>query len=172
MSDGNIIEQAIENADHVHEVRQEAIYNYIEKITREFVEYVIGEAGATAIVPEFGVDAVQDAAHELHQNGYDYAPDDETGEVTTYIFATPKLYDNLRQHREEWIRSEGIDSEGGHGHQNVAGIEVYADKSVPEDMAVAVHHDAIAPNLTMKVRRPWLVRDPKGVVAIEVESDD
>lgn len=138
-----------------------------QAFARQFVSYVLKEAGKQMLVEEFDGHAVMGALNELYAHGFDPNPWDVDHEVVS-IFAPPKLVNDFRNDVAEHTRVGEGDEPGMKFH----GVRIYTDPSMIEDTAIAIHHDAIAPTPLFSAKRPWLVREPKGVVEIQAHGGE
>lgn len=127
----------------------------VETLSREHVEYVIGEAETHRTVDAFDAEAIADAKHDLHAAGF------ETDDDAPLCFAAPDV-----------CRLGGLVE--GHDGVFVYDVEVHEDTSIPDGRAIVIHPKAVVAPPRPSTTRPWLVRYPRGVVVltVEVPKDD
>jgi hypothetical protein len=129
-------------------------------LAEAFVEYVIEGAGEPVVIESWGVDAVIDVAAELDMNGYDITDGEDESLVT--MFANPEVANQIQDAYADAMRViPNRDS------VTIRGVTIVLDRTVPDNTAIAVHHHAIAPSIPEDVHRPWLVKEPTGVVVAE-----
>jgi hypothetical protein len=151
--------------------------------TEQFIEYVIGEADTHLRFDTLTIDALRDALHELAVCGYNCDP--AADDPVPVGFAGVAAATDLRGIEESYHRVSRDRLDGPNDSVEVDGIEYYTDSSLPKWTILVVHPDAIAPmppgggaGLTpgeiaeMQAYRPWLVRNPDGVVVVEVDGDE
>lgn len=140
-----------------------------QSLARQFVEYVIDEAGQSIETGTFRLETVETARSRLYHEGFDPDPDPEdVADCPVSIFAPPPHHFDFRQDGAE--RSELLYFDEDPGIEYPPGTRVFSDPSIPSDRVIVVHHDAIAPTPTFSANRPWLVKHPEGVVVIEVSD--
>jgi len=151
-----------------------------------FAKYVIDEAENTVTPTRFDVDAVNDAIACLSHWGYKIDDRADTDGKAGLGVAHPDTFAELQREWENRVQINRDDEHVDTPNQiGVHGVDVHADASLPEDTAIILHPDAAAPRppteatlaptepseqFRIQSRRPWLVRDPKGVVVVEVDG--
>jgi hypothetical protein len=166
---------------------QHTVQKLAKQHAESFAEYIIEEAENHVTPERFDTDAVRDSIKCLGHWGYritDRA--DESGE-RGIGFAHPEQFNTLRDDVSESVRlgGDGLASANG-DHFGVYAVDIHADASLPKGTAIILHADAIAPTppheaasmlgpnqaqeYTATQQWPWLVKDPKGVVVVEVQS--
>lgn len=138
----------------------------IHRLAEEFVEYVRDEAGHTLTADTLTPDVIDDVADTLYHDGFD--PWDDDNDADVWIFAHPEPFYDLQDEIEVFLRAASQPQ--APDTVNYKGMPVYGDPSLPETLAMAVHADAVAPPPEFTSRRPWIVRHPDAVVAIELEG--
>jgi len=170
-------------------LKSHAIKSATKRMAENFAEYVVGEADTTLTVDTFGIDAVREAIHTLDTAGYRI--DDRTHEPgeAGIGFAHSRAFEDLKSEYAEHVRlpNRGSDPVNAAKQIGVDGVDVWADHSMPDATAVVIHPDATVPQppveasglarmnpediFSISENRPWLVKDPKGVVVVEVADD-
>ena len=148
--------------------REFRVEDVTHRLAETHVEYVREEAGHVVRADTLDEDAVIDAMKRLHDGGFNPRPDDADAPVT-HLFAHPSPYYDLRNAIERHARA-GTLSDVGVNRLEYRGIGVYGDPSLSESLALMIHERAIAPTPTFSSRRPWLVKHPRGIVAVELDE--
>jgi len=172
------------------QLQTDALETATRRMAETFAEYIIGEADTTLSVETFGVDAVREAIHELDSAGYRVTDRVDEPGTQGIGFAGVVAYQDLTDEWSEYARLPNDDAGAVDAPRTVGvdGVDVRGDRSLPDRTAVVVHPDATVPTapaeasglarmnpddvFTLTENRPWDVKDPRGVVVVEVERDD
>jgi len=136
----------------------EAELSYRDKAyhaAKDFAEEISTRGYTQLYRPEFDPDTVVDISQALHRQAFE--PTEST------VLAHPKQLMVLRDHLTERRYSLREKNE-------CHGIEIKASQALPENRLVAVHPAAITPDRRADSYRPWLIRDPKGVVSVVIHD--
>jgi hypothetical protein len=160
------------NPERERAIKQHAVEDALERHREEFTEYLIDESDETLRVDTFDTDAVREALLILDWNGYAVDESDDDYEPTQ-IFASPDDYHDFLDSVDRVARlSDTTDDRDvcGGGHVNAYGATVYFEHHVPDNVALAIHPDAVCPSHASDVSRPYLVRHGNGVVFIGTDE--
>jgi hypothetical protein len=166
---------------------QHTVQKLAKQHAESFAEYIIEEAENHVTPERFDTDAVRDSIKCLSHWGYRITDrEDEKGE-RGFGFAHPEQFHELRREVQKTVRlgGDGLLSDSGDVF-GVYAVDIRADPSLPKGTAIILHPDATVPSTpsegaglartgigtlhTATQQRPWLVKDPKGIVVVEVEE--
>jgi len=149
----------------INTARDMAVQDIQRRVARDHIDYVMGESDTTLTVDAMDTDAVLTVLQELSAAGYtvDSHADDF---VPSVLFLTPRLHDELRCETDTYRRTPHDEP------RTVAEADVYADATLPDGTGLLVHPNAIIPTPPRNIDRPWDVRDPEGVIVVQVVGWD
>jgi hypothetical protein len=157
----------------------EAIDTALRSAQEEFVADVIDTAEHTVAYDTLTIDTLRDALKSLADDGYPIEPNTEGGplgfvgkEADTAMFDIAQNYHRSSEDRQPTDAPESI---------AVDSVTFHVDATLPDETVLILHPDAIAPTVPRESAqplarvgptdsfrvRPWVVRDPRGVVVIE-----
>lgn len=151
-------------------IEDQTLHELHEGIQKQQYQYLIEEAGA---FHEYdGIDATHRAKNELRSNDYGHIPDN--GKTTCLWVFHPETAHEVAADADEVFRR---------GPRTLQGYPIHSTHAMPEDRFALVDVEALIPNrarykqpltdyapsdqFTVTVPRPWLVKDPMGVVVVE-----
>jgi len=138
-----------------------------ERYARGVIEYLRENAGhdpTLRLDDHLGV--INEVTYRLAREGYATHPDDD-GDERVSVFVAPRFLTALRESADDLLMSGGDETADG---TRVHGARVYADSALGRDELIAIHHDAIIPSPAAEDWRPYLVRNPSGVVFATIET--
>jgi hypothetical protein len=170
VSIGRFSRESVEMADKIgQDFEDEALYRVNEKIQEQQCQYLMDAAGVTLTYDTF--DTTHRAVNELQS--YDYGRLSDSGVTSTIWIFHPKTADQVRSAAAEVMQLQP---------RRLHGYPIELSTVMPTDRFVLVDVEALTTNrtehgpnfpqradenFTISVPRPWLVRDPHGVVTID-----
>jgi len=169
---GDVVAQELETKMRMRE--------QIEQAAEAFTKHLIENAGNQVLVDAFDTDAVADATQAVERDGHRVENEDSKTGVT--VACTPKMHSEIRNSMNNMIRTNTEDSVGS-PDLFVYGANINADPTLPDNTALLIHPDAVAPTPpytgtvsqfeasdSIRIPNPWLLKEPSAIVAIEVQD--
>lgn len=165
-----------------HERAEQAIQDCVQRAGEEFAEYVLDEADHSVVDTECTVETIGACLRKIEASGYRVPYSNDLNNERVYTLLTPQLYWELRDttHRLPYTELDTRDIDT----MRIYGTSVVLNRLLPDSTGVVLHVDAIVPNIPLgaysgaappfegvQVQYPWLVRDPTGVVCVELTDD-
>lgn len=120
-------------------------------------EYVIPEAGTTLRHEPLDIGAFHAIGFALAEQGF------HPRDAEVHVFVPTTRFDELAE--SDTFESVEIEAE-----TVVHGLHLHDDASVPDDVVIAIHTDAITTALPQD-NRPFLIEKPSGVVVLQLPTD-
>ena len=142
-------------------LQEQAVREYVRKKNEESVQKLIENAETYFEVDKIDVDELRRCFNELWRR------DSLKDETNVLVGIGAKAFFGLVESSRFLLE----EAEECRDSVRVGGVECRLDPTLPDNTALVIHHDALAPSLP-RDHQPFLVRDPGGIVVLEEESKD
>ena len=169
---GDVVAQELETKMRMRE--------QIEQAAEAFTNHLIENAKNQVLVDAFDTDAVADAIQAVERDGHRVENEDSGTGVT--VACTPKMHSEIRSSMNNMMRANTKDSVGS-PDLFVYGVNIDADPTLPDNTALLIHPDAVAPTPpytgtvsqfeasdSISIPKPWLLKEPSAIIVITVEE--
>lgn len=136
------------------------------ELEEQFIEYVLSEASERAHEGPLTTDGIADAFQQMERNGYRIHDDEWNAQVMGFV--SGEAYDHLS---DDVHRAPNYQPVTATNSVVVHDVPIRVAPVLPDNTCVLIHHDAVIPSSTLSMKRPWLVRDEHGVIAIWSEGE-